>query len=59
MAASATVDSSYEAMIESFLLSNTTPQLPGLNRQGWRYLELNSPILMNTNQIMGYVKTKL
>jgi len=26
-------------MIESFLLSNMTPQLPGLNRQGWRYLE--------------------
>ena len=39
MAASATVDSSYNAMIESFLLSNITPQLPGLNRQGWRYLE--------------------
>ncbi len=27
------------AMIQSFLLSNMTPQLPGLNRQGWRYLE--------------------
>jgi len=39
MAASATVDSSYNAMTESFLLSNMTPQLPGLNRQGWRYLE--------------------
>jgi len=39
MAASATVDSSYNAMVESFLLSNITPQLPGLNRQGWRYLE--------------------
>lgn len=39
MAASATVDSSYNAMSESFLLSNMTPQLPGLNRQGWRYLE--------------------
>ena len=39
MAASATVDSSYNAMLESFLLSNMTPQLPGLNRQGWRYLE--------------------
>ncbi len=39
MAASATVDSSYNAMMESFLLSNITPQLPGLNRQGWRYLE--------------------
>ena len=39
MAASATVDSSYKAMMESFLLSNMTPQLPGLNRQGWRYLE--------------------
>ena len=39
MAASATVDSSYNAMMESFLLSNMTPQLPGLNRQGWRYLE--------------------
>ena len=39
MAPSATVDSSYNAMVESFLLSNMTPQLPGLNRQGWRYLE--------------------
>ncbi len=39
MAASATVDSSYNAMMESFLLSNMAPQLPGLNRQGWRYLE--------------------
>ena len=39
MAASATVDSSYNAMMESFLLSNMTPQLPGLNRQGWKYLE--------------------
>ncbi len=39
MAASATVDSSYNSMMESFLLSNMTPQLPGLNRQGWRYLE--------------------
>jgi len=39
MAASATVDSSYNAMMESFLLTNMTPQLPGLNCQGWRYLE--------------------
>ena len=39
MAASATVDSSYNSLMESFLLSNMTPQLPGLNRQGWRYLE--------------------
>ncbi len=39
MAASATVDSSYNSMMESFLLSNMIPQLPGLNRQGWRYLE--------------------
>jgi len=39
MAASATVDSSYNAMMESFLLSNMTPQIPGFNRQGWRYLE--------------------
>ncbi|MFC1814501.1 DNA/RNA non-specific endonuclease [Thermodesulfobacteriota bacterium] len=39
MAASATVDFSYKSMMESFLLSNMTPQLPGLNRQGWRYLE--------------------
>jgi len=39
MAASATVDSSYNAMMESFLLSNMTPQLPGFNRQGWRHLE--------------------
>ncbi len=39
MAVSATVDSSYNAMTESFSLSNMTPQLPGLNRQGWKYLE--------------------
>ena len=39
MAASATVDSSYASMTQSFLMSNMTPQLPGLNRQGWRYLE--------------------
>ena len=39
MAASATVDCSYKAMMESFLLSNMTPQLPGFNRQGWKYLE--------------------
>jgi len=34
MAASATLDNSYDAMVESFLLSNMTPQLPGLNHQG-------------------------
>jgi endonuclease G len=39
MAASASVDSSYNAMLESFLLSNMAPQFSGLNRQGWRYLE--------------------
>ena len=39
MAASATVDSSFGAMMQSFLMSNMTPQLPALNRQGWRYLE--------------------
>lgn len=39
MVASATVDFSYNAMMESFLLSNIAPQLPGLNRQGWKYLE--------------------
>ncbi len=39
MAASATVDSSYNAMMQSFLLTNMAPQLPGLNRQGWRHLE--------------------
>ena len=39
MAASATVDFSYESTQESFLMSNMTPQLPGLNRQGWRILE--------------------
>ena len=48
MAASATLDKSYNAMVESFLLSNMTPQLPGLNRQGWRYLE--SYILEWTNE---------
>lgn len=39
MAASATVDFSYNAMMESFLLTNMAPQLPGLNRQGWKHLE--------------------
>ena len=39
MAASATVDFTYKSMMESFLLSNMAPQLPGLNRQGWRHLE--------------------
>lgn len=39
MAPSATVDFSQAAMQESFLLTNMAPQLPGLNRQGWRYLE--------------------
>jgi len=34
MAASATLDNSYDAMVESFLLSNMTLQLPGLNHQG-------------------------
>ncbi len=39
MAAAATVDSSDKAMMQSFLMSNMTPQLPSLNRQGWRQLE--------------------
>jgi len=39
MAPAATVDFSEISMQESFLLTNMTPQLPGLNRQGWRYLE--------------------
>ncbi len=39
MAPAATVDFSAASMQESFLLSNMAPQLPGLNRQGWRYLE--------------------
>ena len=39
MAASATVDFTYQSMMESFLLTNMAPQLPGLNRQGWRHLE--------------------
>jgi len=39
MAPAATVDFSEISMQESFLLTNMAPQLPGLNRQGWRYLE--------------------
>jgi endonuclease G, mitochondrial len=39
MAASATVDFSYKSMMESFLLTNMAPQLPSLNRQGWKHLE--------------------
>ena len=34
MAASATVDFTYKSMMESFLLTNMTPQLARLNRQG-------------------------
>ena len=40
MAPSATVDTSKEAMEESFLLSNITPQTAKFNRKGWRVLEL-------------------
>lgn len=39
MAPAATIDFSKSSMQESFLMTNMTPQLPGLNRQGWRYLE--------------------
>ncbi len=39
MAPAATVDFSKPSMQESFLLTNMAPQLPGFNRQGWRYLE--------------------
>ncbi len=39
MAPAATIDFSKNSMQESFLLTNMTPQLPGFNRQGWRYLE--------------------
>ena len=39
MAPAATVDISEEAMQQSFLMSNMSPQLPGLNRGGWKYLE--------------------
>lgn len=39
MAPNAALDWSKQAMSETFLLSNMSPQLPGFNRQGWRYLE--------------------
>ncbi|PVZ65707.1 DNA/RNA endonuclease G [Pelagibaculum spongiae] len=39
MAPSATMDYTPKAGKESFLLTNMAPQLPGLNRNGWRFLE--------------------
>ena len=39
MAPNATVNYSYEAMDQSFWLSNITPQLPGFNRVGWVTME--------------------
>ena len=39
LAPAATVDFSYNAMDESFLLSNIAPQLPDFNRNGWADLE--------------------
>lgn len=35
----ASMDFTYEAGNQSFLLSNISPQRPGFNRQGWRYIE--------------------
>lgn len=39
LAPSATMDFTRASMLESFLLSNMSPQLPGFNRVGWRVLE--------------------
>ncbi len=39
MAPAATVSFSHNAMEQSFLLSNMTPQLPGFNEAGWKSLE--------------------
>ena len=39
MAPCAAIDFSQESMEESFLLSNMSPQAPGLNRAGWKVLE--------------------
>ncbi|WP_028865348.1 DNA/RNA non-specific endonuclease [Psychromonas aquimarina] len=39
LAPSGTMDFTQEAMKESFLMSNMSPQLPGFNRGGWKGLE--------------------
>ncbi len=39
LAPSATMDFTQNSMLESFLMSNMSPQLPGFNRNGWRILE--------------------
>jgi len=39
LAPSASIDVSKEAMEQSFHLSNIAPQLPNLNRRGWKVLE--------------------
>ncbi|EDP57089.1 DNA/RNA non-specific endonuclease [Vibrio sp. AND4] len=39
LAPSATMDFTLESMVQSFLMSNMSPQLPGFNRVGWRILE--------------------
>jgi endonuclease G len=39
LAPNAAMDSTYQSMSESFLLSNMSPQKKGLNRFGWRFLE--------------------
>ncbi|MBL4839047.1 MAG: DNA/RNA non-specific endonuclease [Kordiimonadaceae bacterium] len=39
MAPSATMDFNKNARDESYYLSNMTPQIAGLNQQGWKYLE--------------------
>jgi len=39
LAPRAAIDFSPQSRDETFLYSNMAPQLPGFNRQGWRYLE--------------------
>lgn len=39
LAPAASVDFSFRAMQESFLMSNIAPQLPGFNRRAWKHLE--------------------
>ena len=56
LAPSATMDFSRQSMLQSFLLSNISPQLAGFNRVGWRALEKHVRDLANEYQEL-YVVT--
>ncbi|CCN37156.1 putative DNA/RNA endonuclease G, NUC1 [Vibrio nigripulchritudo SO65] len=56
LAPSATMDFTRQSMLQSFLMSNMSPQLPGFNRNGWRILEEHVRDLANEYQEL-YVVT--